>query len=153
VRLDTQADLRYVGQSSELVIPLPEGRLAPERLPALREAFTREYAATYGYASDEALELVNVRVVATGVRASRLDFRTVRVAGGAPAPPATRLVSFARRAAAVETPVLARGAIAPAGLAGPLIVESYDSTVVVPPGATVRRDAVDNLLITLGEHA
>ncbi|HJR04794.1 MAG TPA: hydantoinase/oxoprolinase family protein [Methylomirabilota bacterium] len=153
VRLDAQTDLRYVGQSSELVIPLPEGRLAPERLPALREAFAREYAATYGYASDEALELVNARVVATGVRASRLDFRTVRVAGGAPAPPATRLVSFARRAPAVETPVLARGAIAAAGLAGPLIVETYDSTVVVPPGATVRRDAVDNLLITFGEDA
>ena len=41
----------------------------------------------------------------------------------------------------------------PAGLAGPLIVESYDSTVVVPPGAAVRRDAVDNLVITLGEDA
>ncbi len=153
VRLDAQADLRYVGQSSELVIPIPGGRLAPERLPALREAFAREYAATYGYASDEALELVNVRVVATGVRASRLDFRTVRVAAGAPAPPATRLVSFARRAPAVETRVLAREAITAAGRAGPLIVESYDSTVVVPPGAAVHRDAVDNLLITLGEDA
>ena len=153
VRLDAQADLRYVGQSSELVIAIPGGRVAPEGLPALREAFAREYTATYGYASDEALELVNVRVVATGIRASRLDFRTVRVAAGAPAPPATRLVSFARRAPAVETPVLAREAITPAGLAGPLIVESYDSTVVVPPGAAVRRDAVDNLVITLGEDA
>jgi N-methylhydantoinase A len=75
------------------------------------------------------------------------------VAAGAPAPPATRLVSFARRAPTVETPVLAREAITPAGLAGPLIVESYDSTVVVPPGAAVRRDAVDNLVITLGEDA
>ena len=153
VRLDAQADLRYVGQSSELVIAIPGGRVAPEGLPALRAAFAREYTATYGYASDEALELVNVRVVATGIRASRLDFRTVRVAAGAPAPPATRLVSFARRAPAVETPVLAREAITPAGLAGPLIVESYDSTVVVPPGAAVRRDAVDNLVITLGEDA
>ena len=153
VRLDAQADLRYVGQSSELVIAIPGGRVAREGLPALREAFAREYTSTYGYASDEALELVNVRVVATGIRASRLDFRTVRVAAGAPAPPATRLVSFARRAPAVETPVLAREAITPAGLAGPLIVESYDSTVVVPPGAAVRRDAVDNLVITLGEDA
>jgi N-methylhydantoinase A/oxoprolinase/acetone carboxylase beta subunit len=37
--------------------------------------------------------------------------------------------------------------------AGPLIIESYDSTVVVPPGWAVRRDAVDNLLITFGADA
>ena len=49
-------------------IPIPGGRLDAERLAALREAFQREYAATYGYASeDEALELVNVRVIATGL--------------------------------------------------------------------------------------
>jgi len=34
------------------------------------------------------------------------------------------------------------------GTAGPLIVESYDSTVVVPPKAKVGRDRFDNLLIT-----
>jgi N-methylhydantoinase A len=150
VRLDAQADMRYVGQASELVIPIADGRLEPARLPALREAFGREYAATYGYASDEELELVNVRLVATGLRPTRLDFRTIRVAAGAPAPTGRRLVSFARGARPIETPVLARGAVPVAGRDGPLIVESYDSTVVVPPGAAIRRDALDNLLITLG---
>ncbi|MGH7366723.1 MAG: hydantoinase/oxoprolinase family protein [Candidatus Rokuibacteriota bacterium] len=151
VRLHGQADLRYVGQASELVIPIPGGRLEPAGLPALRGAFGREYAATYGYASDEELELVNVRVVATGVRAHRLDFRTIRVAAGPPAPAARRPVSFDRRGQAADTPVVAREAVPSAGAAGPLIVESYDSTVVVPPGATIRRDALDNLLIFLGE--
>ncbi len=150
VHLDCQADLRYVGQASELVIPIPDNRLAPDRLPALREAFGREYAATYGYASDEELELVNVRVVATGLRPNRLDFRTIRVAAGTPPPAARRRVSFDRRAGAVDTPVLAREAVPAAGTTGPLIVESYDSTVVVPPGAAIRRDALDNLLIILG---
>ncbi|HSE02726.1 MAG TPA: hydantoinase/oxoprolinase family protein [Methylomirabilota bacterium] len=150
VRLDGLADLRYVGQASELVIPIPEGRLTPDRLPALRAAFAREYAATYGYASDEPLELVNVRVVATGLRPSRLDFRAIRVAGGIPPVAGARLVSFDRRAPAVNTPVLAREAVPAAGAAGPLVVESYDSTVVVPPGASIRRDALDNLVITLG---
>jgi N-methylhydantoinase A/oxoprolinase/acetone carboxylase beta subunit len=32
---------------------------------------------------------------------------------------------------------------------GPAIVVQLDSTTVVPPGATVRRDAGGNLLITL----
>jgi N-methylhydantoinase A len=50
----------------------------------------------------------------------------------------------------VQTPVLAREAVPGTDTAGPLVVESYDSTVVVPPGAAVRRDPFDNLLITLG---
>jgi N-methylhydantoinase A len=153
VRLVAQADLRYVGQSSELVIPIAGDRIAADHLPALREAFAREYATTYGYATGEALELVNVRLVATGVRPHRLDFRAVRVATEAPVPATHRLVSFERRVPARETPVLGRESVTASGQAGPLIVESYDSTVVVPPGWTVRRDAVDNLLITFGEDA
>jgi N-methylhydantoinase A len=135
------------------VIPIRGNRITADRLQALGDAFAREYATTYGYATGEALELVNVRVVATGVRPSRLDFRTIRVAAGAPVSATHRLVSFDRRAPARETPVLGRPAVAAAGRAGPLIIESYDSTVVVPPGWTVRRDAVDNLLITFGEDA
>jgi N-methylhydantoinase A len=153
VRLDTRADLRYVGQSSELVIPIRGDRITADDLPALRDAFAREYATTYGYATDEALELVNVRLVATGVRPHRLDFRAVRVTAGARVPATRRLVSFDRRAPARETPVLGREAVTAAGRAGPLIIESYDSTVVVPPGWTVRRDTVDDLLITFGEDA
>ena len=151
VRLQAQADLRYAGQSSELVLPLAAPRLAPEDLPALTEAFAREYARTYGFATGEALELVNVRLVATGVRPHRLDFRSLRVAAGAaPGSTAPRKIAFDRRGPAVETPVLAREALPAAGMAGPLIVEGYDSTVVVPPGARIRRDAHDALSITLG---
>ena len=150
VRLQAQADLRYAGQSSELVLPLAAPRLAPEDLPALTEAFAREYARTYGFATGEALELVNVRLVATGVRSHRLDFRSLRVAAGAaPGSTAPRKIAFDRRGPAVETPVLAREALPAAGMAGPLIVEGYDSTVVVPPGARIRRDAHETLSITL----
>jgi N-methylhydantoinase A len=149
VRLDAHADLRYVGQASELVIPVPGGRLDAAGLPALREAFAREYATTYGHATDEPLELVNVRLVATGRRPERLDFRTIRVAAGPPPAATTRPVAFARGTPPVATPVLPREAVPAAGRPGPLVIESYDSTVVVPPGATVRRDALDNLRLTL----
>ena len=149
VRMEAQADLRYAGQASELVIPIPGARLDADRLGALRQAFDGEYTATYGYASDEPLELVNVRVVATGVREHRLDFRALTVGG----PPATaarrRPVHFTRGAPAIDTAVVGRAAIGPAPTPGPLIVEEYDSTVVVPPGAAVQRDAFGNLLIAL----
>jgi N-methylhydantoinase A len=114
---------------------------------ALRDAFQREYTATYGYASDEDLELVNVRCLATGVREHRLDFRAVRVVADRPAPPRRRAVHFTRGAPPVDTPVVGREAVAAEPTRGPLIVESYDSTVAVPPDAWIGRDAFGNLVL------
>jgi N-methylhydantoinase A len=146
VRLQGQADLRYAGQASELTIPVPADGV--DKVDALRDAFQREYTATYGYASEEDLELVNVRCVATGVREHRLDFRAVSVAGGPPSPARRRAVHFARGAPAVDTPVVGREAVTAGPARGPLIVESYDSTVVVPPDASIARDGSGNLVIT-----
>jgi N-methylhydantoinase A len=47
----------------------------------------------------------------------------------------------------LETQVLRRADIV-GYMAGPLIVEEPDTTVVVPPGWTVRRDEQGNLLLT-----
>ena len=146
VRLAGQADLRYAGQASELTIPLSDR--AFEDLETLREAFQREYTVTYGYASDEDLELVNVRCIATGVREHRLDFRAVTVAASRELVAGRRMVHFTRGAAAVETPVIARDAIGETPTRGPLLVESYDSTITVPPEATIARDRFGNLRIT-----
>ncbi|HUF91772.1 MAG TPA: hydantoinase/oxoprolinase family protein, partial [Candidatus Limnocylindria bacterium] len=142
------ADLRYAGQGSELSVPLPGGVFDAGSVAALREAFRQEYTTTYGYATDEDLELVNVRLVATGVRARRLDFRRIDVTAR-PSAAARRPVTFNRRAAAVDTPVVPREQVRT--LAGPAIIESYESTVVVPPGCEVRTDACGNLVITIGD--
>jgi N-methylhydantoinase A len=58
-------------------------------------------------------------------------------------------VAFRRGAPAVSTPVVDREAVTAGWIDGPLIVETYDSTVVVPPGARIRRDPPGNLLIDL----
>ena len=151
VRLEAHADLRYVGQASELVIPVPGTRLDDAGLAALAAAFDREYTATYGYATGEPLELVNVRIVATGLREHRLDFRAVTVVGEPPTTARRRPVHFTRGAAPVETPVISRASVPTEPTAGPLVIEEYDSTTVVPPDAAVRRDAFGNLLITLAD--
>ncbi len=33
---------------------------------------------------------------------------------------------------------------------GPLIIEEYDATCLVPPGATARRDDFGNIIVELG---
>ncbi|HEX2437690.1 MAG TPA: hydantoinase/oxoprolinase family protein [Methylomirabilota bacterium] len=149
VRLEALADVRYAGQASELVVAIPGGRLDATGRDALAAAFDREYAATYGYAGDEARELVNVRLVATGLHAQRLDFRDVTVVARPGTAPRRRAVHFTRGAAPLDTPVVERAAVATTPTPGPLIVEEYDATVVVPPGARVRRDRSGNLVIEL----
>ena len=113
---------------------------------ALTGAFHAEYTGTYGYADDEALELVNLRLVATGVRSHRLDLRSLRVAAR-PATPTRRPAVFARGAAPVDTPVYPRESVTK--LEGPAIIEAYDSTIVIPPGCTATADAGGNVVIAL----
>jgi N-methylhydantoinase A len=87
--------------------------------------------------------------VATGLRPDRLDFRAVRVAAsGAETRPGRRSVSFTRRGEPIDTPVMPRYALE-RPLRGPAIIEAYDSTIVLPPGAAATADAAGNLLITL----
>ena len=69
VRVEAAADVRYVGQNSDLGIPLPDGSLKLDSLAALREAFEAEHETTYGYRSPEGPEqFVNLRIIARGLR-------------------------------------------------------------------------------------
>ena len=145
-RLAFAADLRYEGQGSELTVPLTGDVLDDAALNALRDGFRREYTATYGYASEEPLELVNFRLVATGLRATRLDFRGLSVEARS-STAARRPVVFERGAAAIDTPVHPRASVVKVD--GPAIIEAYDSTVVLPPGTTATEDGAGNLLIVL----
>jgi N-methylhydantoinase A len=51
---------------------------------------------------------------------------------------AQRQVYFGPSRGWLTAPVLRRDALTQAWRNGPLIVEEYDTTIVVPPGATVR---------------
>jgi N-methylhydantoinase A len=146
IRLAFAADLRYEGQGSELTVSLPSEAVDDAAIAALTAGFRAEYTATYGYATDEPLELVNLRLVATGVRGNRLDFRALRVASR-PATAGRRPVVFARGAVPVDTPVHPRESVGT--LEGPAIIEAYDSTVVLPPACTAAVDGGGNLVITV----
>jgi N-methylhydantoinase A len=49
--------------------------------------------------------------------------------------------------------VIDRAALRLEPRAGPLIVEEYEGTTVVPPDATAQRDTAGNIVITLGAGA
>ena len=144
-------ELRFEGQDSELPVRLPDAVLEIE-IPWLRQQFLAAYEAVYQYAADDAVEVVNLRLLARGVRAGKLDFATLSITGVAAdhAPASEREVYFGRDLGWSRTRVLDRQAFT--GTAhGPLILQSSDSTVVVPPGGQVANDGLGNLLIDLRE--
>lgn len=150
VSFELKADLRYVGQSSELSIRLRGDTLDAQVLDALRADFQSIYASTFGYSSEEPLELVNLRLTARGHRPNRLAFGNVRLEESAVAGlHGMRRISFERDGPLVETPVVARGEVGRRFRDGPLIVESYDTTAVVPPGARAKADEIGNLIVEI----
>jgi N-methylhydantoinase A len=137
VQLRYAADVRYLGQSSQLTVPMPHGPFDAEKLHA---AFERLYGETFGYVADgEPVELVNLRLSAVGTAANRVDFASLSLDARALAGESgERRVSFGRGEAPVSARLLPRAAVELAPVSGPAIIESYDTTIVVPPGCTAR---------------
>ncbi|MBR0666691.1 hydantoinase/oxoprolinase family protein [Roseomonas hellenica] len=145
LRIEHALDLRYRGQSSELVLPLSA---VPDAagLAACVEVFHRQHADRFGYAMPHrAVEVVTARLVAVAARQAPPVERSA--SASEPPPPAHREVWF-RATGFVRTPVLHRATLGPgAVVAGPAVIEQMDTTTIVPPGWTARADAQGNLLL------
>jgi N-methylhydantoinase A len=145
VKIRRAAALHYHGQTYELTLAVPDG---PLDFACLEEAFGAEHERTYGHraGADEPVELVAIQVVGQGLREGAAVPERVRASRAEPTPPPPRRAYFG---AWVETPVMRRSDLA-RPREGPLIVEEYDATCVVPPGARAELDAGGNMVIELG---
>ena len=119
------ADVRYVGQGWELVVPV--GRPADEE--QIRKTFEERHRATYGFNLDKPIEVVTIRVFAIVTR-RKPKLREPPV-GGEPKPVSFRKAYFGEW---VETPVYRRENL-PRGFKadGPVVIEERHSVTVVPP--------------------
>jgi len=137
-RLHWSLDVRYRGQAYELTVPLPPRPATAATVARAMRSFHAAHRRAYGHASPGApTEIVTVRCRAT----VRLPAPRISAAPAAPHPPGERPVEGVRHA------VLDRAALDDdARLSGPAILEQEDSTVVVPPGWTLR-GAGDGTLI------
>ena len=147
-----QADLRYVGQSHELTLPLTTEALGPAQLEQLLEQFHRTHDRAYGFsAPGEDVELVSVRLSAIGQIAKPALAPLAKAAGEATAK-GQRPVYFAESEGYVDCPVYDRYALgAGAVVRGPAIIEEIDSTTVVHPQYQVRVDDVGQMVLTAAE--
>ena len=146
IRIERWLDCRYVGQGYELRIPVGEGAFTPSVL----DAFHLAHEAEYGFAHGDPIEVVNLRVRATGERprlravaasAGDLDAATL---GSRPA-----IWRVDGALAEVETTRLARELL-PVGtpLPSPAIIFQRDTTIAVPPGWSAVATAAGPLMLS-----
>ena len=147
IELVRQLDMRYVGQSYELTIPTL-GPLDAARVASLGERFHAEHDRMYGFsAPGEPTECVSIRVTTIG-RIAKPALRPLELDGGRPDPKERRAVYFAEAGDYVDCPVYDRYRLsAGATLAGPAVIEEYDSTTVVHPGYAAEVDSYGNLIL------
>ncbi|MGI9411828.1 MAG: hypothetical protein ACR2OV_17250, partial [Hyphomicrobiaceae bacterium] len=152
-RLERTVDARYVRQSYELAVPLAEGAITAATIEQLAEAYHDRHRLTYGHDNrSEPVQIVNVRVTAVG-QIPALKMRQEPAVAGTDPVKSERVIWF-RKMGEQPAPVLERTQM-PAGYStvGPSIIESLESTIVVPPGWQARMDEDGYVHLTRTEQA
>ena len=143
-----EASLKYVGQTSALPVRCRAFPADAATMAALAEDFADTHHRQYGYRSDgEALQIVALTVIGRGVPAApRVPERLVR-AGEWISKGGERPAYFGPSHGWRPATVLPRAGLCEKPRAGPLVVEEYDTTIVVPPGWRASRDGWNNILV------
>ncbi|CAA0101006.1 Acetophenone carboxylase gamma subunit [Starkeya nomas] len=151
-------DVKYAGQTAPLTVELDAGPAAFEgATPAvaadpvfaeIAEKFHALHDQTFGYASpQEPLQFVALRAICRGVpEAPRMPGQCLR--GNEKVPPAVDREAHFAGHGWHRAQVLGRAALPDAAgdwRPGPIIVEEYDTTCVIPPGWEARRDGWNNI--------
>ncbi len=145
------ANMHYKGQIFELTVPAPSGTIDAGAIAALEEAFGQEHERTYGHRAgpEEPVELVNLQLAGLGIPdRPRVPDRVGTADAEAPAPLPPRPAYYGPEAGWLETPILSRTDLG-SQRQGPIIVEEYDATCLVPPGAVAALDGYGNIIIDL----
>lgn len=146
VQVDRFLDCRYVGQGYELRIPVLDGIFTESTL----DAFHTTHEAEYGRSSSDPIEVVNLRVTATGQR-PRLSRVTVGSGDIESATIGEAKSLWRVEGELVELPtkhLLRERLPLDEAVAGPTIVFQRDTTIVVPPGWTATATPSGPLMLT-----
>jgi N-methylhydantoinase A len=143
IRIERFLDMRYRGQSYELIIPFSD---------SVYMDFHHLHEQIYGYASlNMCVEIVNIRVRVIGVvTPPPLLPRPVYGPNPAKAYLDSRRVVFTD--GPKETPFYQANLLAPGNkILGPAVVIRSDTTILISPTDRVEIDKFDNLLIEVGQ--
>lgn len=150
VRLVREADLRYAGQSMEVRVVAPAGKIDRAFVDALIDAFHAAHRRNFGYdyKSEQKIEIVNFCVSGFGM-IERPSLPKLKPGAKAEVK-GRRPVYFDD--AMRETGIFDRAALPPGtDIEGPAIVEEFGSTSVVFPGQTLHVD--DHGIMVIRQNA
>ncbi len=140
--IDRYLDMRYKGQSYEIMVPFCENFI---------DEFHKLHERNYGYANrDKQLEVVNVRIRAKGILPKPEFLKHDNLTEIIPddAFSGTKEVIFNGKE--YKTNIYEREKLAPGNkINGPAILVEYSSTIVVPPDCKVEIDAFENVIINI----
>ncbi len=135
VMYDFAADMRYVGQQTEVTVHLAGDPRESDHQQDLRKRFDAAYETLYGVKLDDmSVEVVSWRVTARGGDSDR--HADVEFAAADATPKATRAVYLDGKS--FDMPIYDRSALA-AGqtISGPVIIEERETTVFILPDWTL----------------
>jgi hypothetical protein len=129
------ADVRYRGQNWSIPVEWP-GAIDAASLRELAERFEAAHERLYGTRLEPGspVDVRALRLIAVGAEPARFS-----LAHGweAPPPGTRRQADFGPGHGTIDVPVRSRRSIPVEPVAGPLLIDEYDTTVVVPPGWAV----------------
>jgi 5-oxoprolinase (ATP-hydrolysing)/N-methylhydantoinase A len=137
-------DLRYRGQSWSVQLEL-SGELTAAAVADLVERFEDEHERLYRTRLEPGspVDIRALRVVALGPVPELFSLPS----GGGSAREGTRAADFGPRHGTLEVSVRARESLGAEPVDGPLLIDEYDTSIVVPPGWTVRLDDSTHALV------
>ena len=148
--IERSASLHYKGQIYELSVPAPSGNFDAKKLAELSESFGQEHEIVYGHRAgpEEPVELVNIAVIGRGIPdSSRVPEKLYADEALKPFD-RNRKAYFGKDHGWVETPILGRDDLQKK-YSGPVIIEEYDATCLIPPKAEAHLDSFGNIVIDL----
>ena len=152
ISMERSADMRYVGQGFEIVVPVPGGKLGPDHRERLVSTFNETYLALFR----RRLKGVPVEAITWRLSASEpaprpeIRFRATNGPAHLDGVKGERPVFLLEEGRFVDCPVLDRYTLRQgATVKGPAIVEERESTVFVGPDASSSIDEHLNLVMEL----
>lgn len=154
INFERSVELRYLRQDSELSFKMPDDVADGELCGWLQREFHPEHQRNFGYRRDsDPILAVSVRVRAiaparsVAVRDLAASFETTARAAAA-TPSYTRRAYFGPRAGEMSARVVTRANLLEGALAGPAIIEEFDTTVVIPPDWRAELDPFANVVLS-----
>ena len=158
LRISREARLRYIGQAFELAVDVPAGTLTRTAVAAISDSFEQEHERVYGHRFSGESETQIISIAASGTIATR-DVPNLAIeaatASAVTSAETTRPAYFGPTYGTMKTRIVSRAALSGEWVDGPLVVEEYEGTTVVPPDWKAALDGWRNIVIepTLGDRS